>query len=379
MQQDPAIQFELADTKSGLHNVLKSLQGVSTVAVDLEADSMFHFKEKVCLIQIASNRHLFIVDTIRIEDLSPLKPLFRNSRIKKIFHGSDYDVRSLFRDFGIIIRNLFDTELACRFLGVQESGLDAVLQAFFNVRLEKKYQKKDWSRRPLPEDMIMYAAKDVHHLLSLAELLEKQLGKKKRLAWVEEECELLSRVRPNETDIAPLFLNFKGAGRLSPGDLAVLEELLIWRKQAARKKDLPLFKIIGNHAILILTRTKPQTKKALEACRALSARQTDRYGHQLIDAISKGLQTPGDRLPVYPKTRTPRMPESKVRVAKRLKRWKEEKSADLAIDPSLILNKSQTMDIANISPAAMHDLNRIASLKSWQIQAFGEEIIRCIK
>jgi ribonuclease D len=378
MPQDSEFQFEFVDTPSGLDIVLKSLRSADAIAVDLEADSMFHFQEKVCLIQIASLRHLFIVDPIKVKDLSVLKPLFGNHRIKKVFHGSDYDVRSLFRDFDIVIHNLFDTELASRFLGFQQTGLDAMLQTFFNVKLEKKYQKKDWSVRPLPEAMITYAAKDVHHLLPLAKLLEERLSKKNRLAWVHEECDLLSKVRPNATNTGPLFLSFKGAGRLPPEDLAVLEALLIWRKQAARKKDLPLFKIVGTNTLLTLVRTKPQTRKTLETSRVLSAKQTGMYGRQILDAINNGLKTPGDCLPVYPKTRAARLPASKIRLAKKLKNWKEKKAADLAIDPALVLNKSQTMDIARISPAAIRDLEDIVSLKSWQVREFGADIIRCI-
>jgi ribonuclease D len=379
MQQDPVIPFELVDTPPGLKNMSESLKDTDVLAVDLEADSMFHFQEKVCLIQIATPRHLFIVDPMQVKDLSALKPLFSDQRVKKVFHGSDYDVRSLFRDFGIVIHNLFDTELACRFLGFQHSGLDAVLQAFFDVKLEKKYQKKDWSRRPLPQAMISYAANDVHHLLPLAERLEEQLAMKNRLAWVKEECDLLSRVRPNAKDTTPLFLSFKGAGKLLPGELAVLEAILSWRKQTARKKDLPLFKIIGSQSILTLTREKPQTEKKLAVCGALSNKQTDMYGRQLLTAIKRGLKIPQNKLPVYPRTRTPRMPESKIRIAKKLKQWKEEKAADLAIDASLVLNKSQTMDIARVLPSDVHDLEGIESLKTWQIQEFGADIIRCLR
>ena len=379
MRQDAEFQFEFVDTPSGLEVVLKALRGADAIAVDLEADSMFHFKEKVCLIQIASLDHLFIVDPIRVRDLSVLKPLFGDHRIKKVFHGSDYDVRSLFRDFDIAIHNLFDTELASRFLGFQQSGLDAMLQTFFNVKLEKKYQKKDWSIRPLPEAMITYAAKDVHHLLPLAKLLKKDLSEKKRLAWVEEECDLLSKVRPNATKTESLFLSFKGAGRLPPEDLAVLEALLIWRKRAARKKDLPLFKVIGSNTLLTLVRIKPRTREDLEKSRALSTKQASMYGRQLLEAIGNGLKTPGDCLPIYPRTRTPRLPESKIRIAKKLKMWKDKKAVDLAIDPALVLNKSQTMDIARVSPTDIRDLDDIASLKAWQVREFGEDILGCIK
>lgn len=378
MRQDSEFRFEFVDTPSGLTFVIKALEGVDTIAVDLEADSMFHFQEKVCLIQIASSRHLFIVDPIQVRDLSALKPLFGNHRIKKVFHGSDYDVRSLFRDFDIVIHNLFDTELASRFLGFQQSGLDAMLQTFFNVKLEKKYQKKDWSMRPLPEAMITYAAKDVHHLLPLAKLLEKDLSEKNRLDWVEEECDLLSRVRPNAAKTEPLFLSFKGAGRLPPEDLAVLEALLTWRKRAARKKDLPLFKVIGNNALLTLVRAKPLTREDLEKSRALGIKQAGMYGRQLLETIGNGLKTPKDCLPTYPKTRAPRLPESKIRITKKLKKWKEKKATDLAIDPALVLNKSQTMDIVRIFPTDIRDLDDIASLKAWQIREFGEDIIRCI-
>ena len=164
--------------------------------------------------------------------------------------------------------------------------------------------------------------------------MEEALFEKNRLAWVEEECDLLSKVRPNATNTEPLFLSFKGAGRLPPEDLAVLEALLIWRKQAARKKDLPLFKVVGNNSLLTLVRTKPRTRESLETSRALSAKQSSMYGPQLLEAIGNGLKTPGDCLPVYPKTRASRLPESKIRLAKKLKNWKEKKQP---IWPSTLL------------------------------------------
>jgi len=379
MRQEPIVTYELLDTASALRKAVKSLQKEDTIGVDMEADSMFHFQDRVCLIQIASRRHLYIVDPIQIEGLHLLKPLFGDRRIKKVFHGADYDIRSLFRDFGITVHNLFDTELACRFLGIQQSGLDAVVQSFFNVKLEKRFQKKDWSKRPLSEAMMTYAAKDVHHLLSLAKLLERQLLQKKRMDWVREECDLLSKVRPNPANNAPLFMNFKGAGKLSRKDLAVLEAVLVWRKQTAQKKDLPLFKIMGNATISTLVRKKPQTLKELADCQALSAKQISMYGHQVVVAVSKGFKTPDDDCPFYPRKKTPRIPQTTARMARCLKNWKEAKADSLAIDPALVLNKSQIMDIAKKSPEAIHHLNDIASLKSWQIREFGAEIIQSIQ
>jgi len=125
------IQYEFVDTQKGLDRLVSNISGLDVMAVDLEADSMYHFQDKVCLIQLATRRQIYIIDPIRLESIKQFKPYFSDSRIRKVFHGADYDIRSLFRDFDIVIHNLFDTELACRFLGIQQSGLDAVIQSFF--------------------------------------------------------------------------------------------------------------------------------------------------------------------------------------------------------------------------------------------------------
>lgn len=378
MRRFPNLKFESVVSKSGLNDVVNSLKENQEVAVDIEADSMFHFKEKVCLIQLATEQHLFIVDTIKIRDLSSLKPFFNNRSIKKVFHGADYDVRSLYRDFDIVINNLFDTELAVRFLGAQQSGLNTVLKTYFDINLQKKFQKKDWSQRPLPQEMIAYAAEDVHYLLPLANLIQSRLHQKNRLPWVIEECELLSKVRPNSNNTKPLYLSFKGAGRLAPRDLAVLDSILKWRILTAQKKDFPPFKIIGNRSIIDLVKAKPRTMDALKESRAISSKQVIMYGRQLLMAVEDGLDQPDDQLPVYPRSRAPRLNLSTTKLVKRLKNWKENKAAELGIDASLVLSKSQAMDIANRAPVSIKQLLNIPSLKNWQIKEFGKEILSCL-
>ena len=167
--------YKIIDTFDALKNLARTIDTEKTIGVDLEADSMYHFKEKVCLIQMAAPGINVVIDPLMVRDLSPLKPIFKRRVVCKIFHGADYDVRSLYRDFDITINNLFDTELASRFLGYSETGLEAVLKNKFDVALDKKFQRKDWSRRPLPLDMISYAAKDARYLLPLAQILTGEL------------------------------------------------------------------------------------------------------------------------------------------------------------------------------------------------------------
>jgi len=135
--------YQVIETLLELKTVADLFKKEKTIAVDLEADSMYHFKEKVCLIQMATHDINVVIDPLKIHDLSPLKPLFENHNIKKIFHKSNYDIHNLYKDFKININNLFDTQLACMFLGISGTGLEAAVKKWFKISLNKKYQKKD--------------------------------------------------------------------------------------------------------------------------------------------------------------------------------------------------------------------------------------------
>jgi ribonuclease D len=373
------IESQIIDKTIDLQKMIRSVEKEKAVAVDLEADSMYHYQEKVCLIQIATENASFVVDPLAIKDLALLKPIFSDPDIKKIFHGADYDVRSLYRDFEIRINNLFDTELACRFLGIKETGLQAVLKMFFNVDVDKKYQKKDWSKRPLPKEMMAYASKDVIYLLPLARTLTHKLKKLDRITWVLEECEDLSKVRPALSNEAPLFMKFKGAGRLKSRSLAVLEALLQFRKRVAEKKDRPFFKIIGNESIMKITTARPATLRRLKNINALSNRQISMYGSDLIKVVAKTLKIPESELPVFPSRKPPVLPNGVPAKIKALKSWRASKANALGIDPGMLCNNALITAIAVKNPGDSKSLETVKEMKNWQKQAFGTEIIKALK
>ncbi len=358
--------LQYIENMAGLNTMMDYLCTEPLIAFDLEADSMFHFKEKVCLIQIATRTACYIVDPLPIPDMSPLSRALSNGSIIKIFHGADYDVRSLYRDYGIIIHNLFDTELASRFMGLAETGLDAVLKKRFNVILEKKYQKKDWSQRPLPREMITYGAKDVHYLIPLYEALQQELKELNRLEWVLEECRDLTLVRSAPANERPLFLKVKGAGHLDRRDLAVLEALLEFRLNLAEQKDRPLFKVIGNASLLTIAQAKPQTMSELSNIRALSEKQMHMYGHAMINIVQTALAVPDSLLPNYPYVRQLRASSDVADKFNKLKTWREQKAKDLCMDPGVLINNATLKMIAELNLKKTDDANEIPPLKNWQ-------------
>jgi ribonuclease D len=379
MAKDESLRHDIVTSAAELNDLADDLGREAVIGVDLEADSMFHFQERVCLLQIAIPGRNVVVDTMALSDLSALRPVFRDSQIKKVFHGADYDVRSLYRDFDIRINNLFDTQLACRFLGFKETGLEAVLKNLFDVTLNKKFQRKDWSRRPLPKDMLDYAVSDVRYLAPLTERLEQELQEKGRLAWVGEECRILSKVRPTVSDGEPLFLNCKGAGRLDPRGLAVLEELLAFRRHIAREKDRPLFKVFSHETLMALANAQPAHAADLEKAAVLSPAQMERYGRDLLSAIKVAMQLPAAQLPRYPRRRPQTVSAAASERIQRLRRFRETQGRRLKIDPALVCSKAAMMAIALRKPATPEDLADVAELRQWQRKVFGKDIIAALK
>ncbi len=372
-------QYRTITTAAELAELVPELESEPVLAVDLEADSMHHFKEKVCLLQLATSRTSAIIDPLALPDLSALRPVFANPQVKKVFHGADYDVRSLYRDFGIDIHHLFDTQLASMFLGKKETGLDAVLQNRFAVKLDKKYQRKDWSMRPLPTEMMAYAAKDAVYLVQLAAELTAELEARNRLYWVTEECQLLSRVRTPQENGQPLFLKCKGAGKLKRGELAVLEELLKLRRDIAARKDRPLFKVLGAQPLIKIATSGPRTLKRLEITGALSPRQVAMYGNAIVTAVKKGARVPPEKLPVYPRNRAPRLPPQVPDRIKVLKDWRDRQAAELELEPPLLLTKAQMTAVATACPRTLEALEALPDLKNWQKKEFGQAITTCLE
>lgn len=378
MHGTPHPPYHCIRTLDALQDFIERICREKILAVDLEADSMFHYQEKVCLLQMAGNGENVVIDPLEVDDLSPLIPIFKDQNICKVFHGADYDVRSLYRDFSIEINNLFDTQLASMFMGHKETSLGAVVSHRFGICLDKRYQKKDWSKRPLPDGMIDYAASDVIHLIPLARQLMDELETKGRLDWVKEECRYLSAVRPVENGSEPLFLRFRGAGRLPRRNLAALEGLLQYRRSLAIKMDRPLFKVFANTALLKIATEMADSPEDMEAARCLSGKQIRVYGDALADIVKKATAMPVEELPIYPRKRRPSVSPKVPERVNAIKTWRDELADRLELDAALLFNKALMNAIAVKNPRDIRALAMIDGIRNWQVEAFGKDILKLI-
>jgi ribonuclease D len=365
--------IELVTTPQALGSLADRLAREPLIACDLEADSLHHYQEKVCLLQFSTPTESVLVDPLALPDLGALAPVMANPGIRKVFHGADYDVRSMYRDFGIEIVNLFDTMVACQFLGEAEVGLAAVLKKRFGAELDKRYQKADWSRRPLLPEMIEYAVKDTTLLLELYSQLQGELVAKGRMEWVEEECLLLSRVRMGSRSAGPLCLRFKGASRMEPRSLGVLEELLQFREVLAREADRPPFKVLDNELLRGLAEKRPRSLKELSEHPLVKPWLIDRYGNGILAAIERGEALSAEMLPVLPKQQRQIRNKRVEERLKLLKAWREGVAKRVGIDAGILCNNGLlelfATDLATAGPEQL-----AAAMKGWQWRVLGAEL-----
>lgn len=361
-------EAHLVTDQETLNQLVERLSLESVLAFDLEADSLHHYTEKVCLIQVSSASETRLIDPLASLDVKALAPIFANPAIKKIFHGADYDMRSLYRDFGIEVVNLFDTMIASQFLGESEFGLAALLKKRFGVELDKRYQKADWSKRPFSQEMMEYAMKDTSLLIELHGQLEAELKVKGRLAWVEEESELVAGVRSASREGELMCLRFKGANKMKPRELAVLEELLRFRDEKARSADVPPFRILSNDLLRELAEKQPRSNFELVGIHTMSSKLIERLGRGLLLAVAAGLAVPQDKLPQAQSGRRPLLDRLQDERVKRLKVWRESKSAQLGLGIGLVANNTLLEALAEPGTP------QLALLKRWQREAFGEEL-----
>lgn len=245
------------------------------------------------------------------------------------------------------------------------------------MELDKSYQKADWSVRPLTPGMIAYAAEDTSLLIPLHDQLVAELAAKGRLAWVEEECAALTRVRHavREEDEA-MFLRFKGAHLLDPRTLAVLERLLSYRDGRARERDVPSFKVLGNDHVRDIALKKPVTKQELAETPGLPAKVAQRHQEGILHAVREALAIPEKDLQRYPSApRVKRDPE-KEGVMKRLKQWRQGKAEQLGMEPGILANNTLLEEFADLKPG--QGIEMVKRLRGWQKELFGDEILRVL-
>ncbi len=375
--------YTLIERPEDVEALAQRLSHERVIGIDTEADSFFHYVDKLCLIQVGCRSGIYLIDPLTLPEggLAPLAPILGDPEVRIIFHAADYDLYVLQRYGAIQVRNIFDTMISAQLLGCPAVGLSALVERHFGVKLSKDQQRTDWSRRPLRDAQIKYAASDVRYLAELTEILEQELRVKKRLSWAQEEFKLLEeRVWPERTFDRAGYLRIKGAKKLSPRGLAILRELFLMRDKRARKLDRPPFKVLGNGTLLELAQSPPTSRRGLARRTGITDLVQRRMGAEILEAVRSGTEGP-EHAPLETKRpnggrkRLDRQGESRLA---HLKRWRATHAKQLEMDPGVLCPNAVLEEIAWANVKSREDLETLQSLRGWRRAVLGDPILEVL-
>lgn len=362
---------QFVNQQAVFEKILQDLGGEKTLAVDTEANSLYAYREQVCLIQISSSTKDYILDPLALEDISPLGEVFSNPGIEKIFHASEYDILIMYDEYHFNFRNIFDTMLAAQILGRNKLGLDALLEEIVGIQVNKKYQRANWGKRPLSEDMLQYAQMDTHYLLKIRHTLAAELEKKGLTPIAAEDFSRACRVhrQDREERLAP-YWRINGARKLPPQKAAVLIKLFEYREQVARKRNQPVFKVISSQTLLSLAEQCPTSAQQLLKLDLVGKNVLRRHTEGLVQAISAGLASD----PVRPPRRE-RTDDSFFAREKALRDWRKQTAQKMNVNSAVVLPRELLYALISNNPANREELDKVLADVPWRLERFGKDIL----
>jgi ribonuclease D len=366
------------DSPTRADRFLASIRDVPAIAIDTEGASFHRFVDRIYLLQLSTRTVTAIFDPLAIGKPAGLGQLLEDPGVEVVFHDADYDLRLLHQDYGWHATHIFDTRIAAQLLGVRAFGLAALLERFFGLKLDKKHQRADWSMRPLPQDMLDYAAQDTMYLLELRDRLKQELERAGRWEWAVEEFRRLEGTQWESVGDENGFLRIKGVRDLNRRELAVFRELVAWRDRVARELDRATFRVAGNEALLEVARAAPRTIEALAAVKGVPRGIVERRGEEMLEAVERGLAVPDDKLPRFPRApRWERDPDFDARV-NRLRAVREAAAQRLDLEPGFLVSRERLEAIARRKPRTLEELREIPELRQWQIEVLGEGLLEAV-
>ncbi len=355
---------------------LADINNHNRLAIDLESNSLFSYREEVCLIQLSTSDKDYIIDPISGIDLYDLGLIIQDHSIEKVFHAAEYDCILLRSQYGWKLENLFDTMWAARILGYERYGLANVLEDAYGVKLNKKFQKANWCKRPLSRAQLNYAQMDTHYLLQLRNDLAAEMETAGCLVEAREIFAEQTNVTQVHRPFDPHgFWSINGFKKLAPEEKSVVRALYLFRDEQARRQNRPHFKIFGDKTIIELAQKSPEYLDQFDGIYGMSSRQIRRYGRQLLRIIQRSKHDP---VPQRPRRKNRRPSERVSSRYERLHLWRKERARARGVESDVIVSRDALWELARENPCCSTDLSDIENLGPWRRETYGREILEVL-
>jgi ribonuclease D len=369
----PRICPPLIQEATALQAMVDDLRQSEVIGVDAEMDSIHGYTAKLCLIQISTSTSDYLLDPLVADlNLDELGKVLSSEIPVKVFHAAENDIPFLKERIGGELQGLFDTYLAARILGFPRSGLSALLEEYFGIHQDKRFQTADWRTRPLPADQDEYARVDTRHLLQLREILVARLDEgdcwDEALGEFRRACRAKLARKPFDPDG---WAKVSGARWLSPRDKAALKALYIWRDAQARVRDVALFRVLPDKLLIGLAQTKSWEADKLRE--TFHHPVVQRHAAELSVLLQEAQRQPQARIPARPLGQ-PTLTREQHALYEAIKKWRNTTSQSTSLEPDRIFSNRTLKAIAQAAPQTWEQLSQLESIEAWQIRRYGEAL-----
>jgi len=354
---------------AALRSLANELQRHPIIAVDTESNSLYAYRERVCLIQFSTPQADTLVDPLALDHLAPLAPIFANPKIEKVFHAAEYDLLCLKRDFGFEFANLFDTLVAARILGRKQVGLGSILAVEFNVEQDKRFQRANWGSRPLSPEQLNYAVQDTRYLIPLRQRLAEQLKQSGFWELAQEDFRRACLIENHQVEEEDLWWRVPHANELTPQQAAVLQELLDYRDDMARSMNRPRFKVIGGQTLYAIAQNCPGRMDDLRHLPGMTPPQVRRHGRAILSAVQRGL----DRDPLYP-PKPVRPDERYLLRLDALRNWRKQVARLMGVESDVVLPKDLMQSLAEQNVRTPAAVAEVLAASPYRLSRFGPQL-----
>ncbi len=373
----------LVNDKKSFKKMLSILSKVSSCVMDTEADSMHHYQEKLSLIQISVGKYHWLLDPLCGLNI---KPLWKCKALKQItFHACDYDLRllAMFHDFHP--KSIYDTSIAAKLLGEKQTGLAALAEKYFGIKLDKENQRADWTKRPLSPEMCRYAVMDTIYLDAIKEIQCEKLRELGRMEWLLESCEtLLKKTRNSQNEAAESkpkdSWRLKGSNVFKPFELQLLRAIWQWRDQEAKKRDCAPYRVLGPYFILDFVKVAAKIKGKITE-RDLPRLPRNLKGKLLqsfLADLNAAASAPASEFPAPLLRKTSPRTSINEDLREKLQELRNEKAWQLKIDCGLLAKQNQLNALADALNGTWEEKFEAAGFMNWQREIWRSLIPKAV-
>jgi ribonuclease D len=364
--------IQYINTSEQLAKLCEDIKNAPWLALDTEFLREKTYYSKFCLLQIATPEWVVCVDPIALPELDTLFDAIYNPAIVKVFHSCHQDLEIFYQMTGKVPGPIFDTQVAAPLLGYQDNpGYAMLVSNLLNVNLNKAHTRADWSRRPLSEEEIQYAADDVIYLCQIYQIMLKKLAALDRADWLKHDFKELEN--PNTYQVSPekAWLKIRGKNKLTGKQLSIVQALAEWRENTAQAEDRPKTWILRDELIFDMAKQQSETMADLANIRGINERTVHRYGKKLCELIA--IAKNKEPIPLKEKERSIKKNQQHEAILDILTALVRIRAEDNSLNPTILASRK------DLEVLLFNEEDDCPLLHGWRYSMAGKELVGLLK